>query len=748
MIILITVVSAVILNYYKRSNFFRYPAKPETKLLPENVSDATQGFSFSQSEHGRTTFVFHAKSRLGFKDNMNLLESVTVKVFGKDGDRYDTITSNQCEYDQAREEIVFLDNVVITFGPISKMATPSGRTIPNALLTVVKVRRIKYAQKTGIAETEDEVDFARGRIHGKSCGLTYDSKLGSIYLHSQVEIFVDPAGPEDSEIHLKSDSLTYFKASNRIEMRSNVLVEKSCNQIRANVIEAFLSDVDSTLTRIDARKDVHSVSRDPKFMLQVDAESVSYFFGKTGRWLSKVIAQGNVQSRSLDPELKRDISANRVELSLRRNSNLVDKLVASGNVVAILADKKPAKTGPLRGPNRDVEPGDKIVKSPLMLVSFEPEERKVSRIEAKGPSSVEELPVYPKDDRKVLSALEMTLFFEKGSNNLEKFTANKQVHVEVIPPTGPVKKTTSDHLIALFDQQNRQISQLHQFGNFTYQEEGRQATAHEGQYFAQNKLVALHGSPQTRDVNSKTTADIIEFDQLQNLFKARGTVRSVFYNRDQQTHAGMFQPGSPVFASSDFMEAQTSSGIAKYWKKAKLWQEDQVISAETIYLYRSEKKLVAEKNVRSFFYIEDQKTSAKKMERKPVTIQAERMVYEDRLQRVLYERNVQLNSWMGVLNSRQLEVFLESEENQTSIERILAKGGVKIYQPGRTSCSESAEYFRSEEKIVLVGGPPRVVDPERGSTVGARLTLGLNDGSISVEGNSETRPITRQRVAR
>src|SRR5205807_10499452 len=109
---------------------------------------------------------------------------------------------------------------------------------------------------------------------------------------------------------------------------------------------------------------------------------------------------------------------------------------------------------------------------------------------------------------------------------------------------------------------------------------------------------------------------------------------------------------------------------------------------------------------------------------------------------------VKLNSSMGILNSSQLEIFLESRENQTSIQRLLAKGGVKIDQPNRTSLSESAEYFRSEEKVVLLGGPPRVVDSERGSSVGPRLTLGLDDGSISVEGDSETRPITRQRVAR
>jgi lipopolysaccharide export system protein LptA len=103
---------------------------------------------------------------------------------------------------------------------------------------------------------------------------------------------------------------------------------------------------------------------------------------------------------------------------------------------------------------------------------------------------------------------------------------------------------------------------------------------------------------------------------------------------------------------------------------------------------------------------------------------------------------------MGVLNSKRLEIFLETKEKQTAVRRLLASGEVKVRQPGRTSFSDSAEYFRDEARLLLIGGPPRVLDSERGSTTGARLTMNLNDGSISVEGDPETRTITRRIVAR
>jgi lipopolysaccharide export system protein LptA len=255
----------------------------------------------------------------------------------------------------------------------------------------------------------------------------------------------------------------------------------------------------------------------------------------------------------------------------------------------------------------------------------------------------------------------------------------------------------------------------------------------------------LKDSPVVRDATSRTSADVFEFEPAQNLVKARGNVRSAFESRNESAQPGMFQPDKPVYASADFLDVQTRNGIATYRQKAKLWQEDQVIRASTLVLHRNEKRLVAETQVVSLFYL-DEESAEKKKERKPATVQAERLVYEDSLQKATYSRNVRMNSATGRLNSDQLELFLKEENNRKSVERMLATGKVKIEQPGKLATSESAEFFQSEKKVILTGGMPRVLDSERGSTVGPRLTMHFDDGSITVAGNPETHVITRQRV--
>ncbi|MFN8008475.1 MAG: LPS export ABC transporter periplasmic protein LptC [Terriglobia bacterium] len=136
--ILVAVLGAVGFSLYKRSFSFRIPDGKSKKLLPENVSASTEGFTYLQTEQGKPKFEINAKVNLGLKDNKNLFEEVTVKIFGKDGLLFDTVKSRHCEYDQSKEEITFLGNVVITLGElISKSSEHRITPRPEDKLTTI-----------------------------------------------------------------------------------------------------------------------------------------------------------------------------------------------------------------------------------------------------------------------------------------------------------------------------------------------------------------------------------------------------------------------------------------------------------------------------------------------------------------------------------------------------------------------------------------------------------------------------------
>jgi LPS export ABC transporter protein LptC len=747
--ILVAVSVAVVLSYYQRTHLFRQTEKQATRILPDNVTMHTRGFYYSQSENGQTTFDVTADVNLGYKDNKNFLEQVNVRVLGRTGNRYDTITSQRCEFDQAQQDIVFMGKVVISLGSLSGTEDLKLRPPTEETSTVLRLERIRFSQANGQAETDDLVNFARGLLHGTARGLTYNTRTGAVLLRSEVDITLDPAKPGDAPIHLRSGSLRYSKEMNQVEILSSVSATRAQEEIQADRVTVFLDKESTAVRLIEAEGSVQSISRDPRYMLRMDARRVSYFFSSDGHWIDRIAAREDVRSWSLDPSSKRDIMAQNLDIIFRPKTNVAQSMKASGNVRCVFSDRRRTPPVPVRAIPDGFETGDKVLDSPVVTVLLASNGRQPSRIEARGPSTLREFPLMPREERKSLFANAIDFFFVPDTSVLERLNASNQVRVELVPENGPVRKTFSDRLVANLDRQTRQIRDLIQSGSFRFIEGDREATAEGAHYLADSKTTILESHAQVHNTQGRTAADVIEFHQDEDLVKARGSVRSVLYSSDSRAQPGGFKTSAPVFATADFMESHTQSGVARYWKRAKLWQDDQVIRAETISLYRDEKKMVAEKDVNTIFYLKPQQQRGENQsDPSPFTGQADKLTYEDKLERMLYESHVNVVSSMGQLTADRLEVFLNKESNQTSLERMLAQGNVRVQQEGRTSYSSSAEYFASDELVVLTGGPPRIIDPVRGFTSGARLTMHLNDDRIAVEGDSEQRTITRQNVAR
>jgi len=282
------------------------------------------------------------------------------------------------------------------------------------------------------------------------------------------------------------------------------------------------------------------------------------------------------------------------------------------------------------------------------------------------------------------------------------------------------------------------LSEIRQTGDFHYREPGRQAWSESATHRVDSSLIRLEGRPKVTDSQGETEADVIEFHRDRHLLKAQGEVRSAYFDTGSGPNA---HPA--VFASAQFMEYRTREGIGRYRKNARLWQKDRILYAEDIRLNRLEGKLVATGGVTNLFHRPGEAESS------PGTIiRSEKMTYEEGTHKIVYEEGVATTTPEGRLQSDRLQVFLRQEKGQTSVDKALAEGNVRMAQPNRTASSQWAEYRGREGRVVLWGGPPQVVDYERGSTTGARLTIDIGGGSVAVEGNSQNRAVTTQRLSR
>ena len=734
LLVVASVVAAVCISYYRSTRTPGTRPLQQVESLPEGATDLLEGFRVSHSEQGQTTIEVTANVRLGLEDGKSRFEQVKAKVFRKQAGQFDTITSLRCEVDNASGDVVFLENVVVT------LDTPEGggESIP----AIVRGERMTYSRSLDRVTSEAAVSFERSRVSGNSQGLVYDLRSGLITLPSQVDLRVLPAQEEDHLLRIRAGSLKFHKRRGKVELLSNVRVDKGPTELTATEMRLFFTTPAWTLSHIQARGRVRSRSLDPGAMIEVRADRLRYLFGAGPDGLDKVVARGKAVARPLTRRPLRELSAREITLALPPRSRFIRRLAAVGEARVRFQSPGPSRTGTRTAAGESSRPPDgitrRILTSPRVNAHFRPGTGRLSRVEALGPSTLVEIPGGPREEKRRLSARALRLFYGENSEKLERFTADREVKLEFSSPSGTVRETGSRHLTALFDGQADRLSEIRQTGDFHYREPGRQAWSDSATHRVDASLIRLEGRPKVADAQGETEADVIEFHRDRHLLKAQGEVRSAYFG------AGAGPGARPaVFASAQFMEFQTREGIGRYWKNARLWQQDRILYAQDIRLNRSRGTLVATGRVMSLFHRPGEDESS------PGTmVRSEKMTYEEQSRKIVYQDKVSTTTPEGRLQSDRLQVFLRQEQGQTSVDKALAEGNVRMAQPSRTASSQWAEFRGREGKVVLWGGEPRVVDDERGFTSGARLTIDIGGGSVAVEGNSQNRAVTTQRLSR
>jgi lipopolysaccharide export system protein LptA len=112
-------------------------------------------------------------------------------------------------------------------------------------------------------------------------------------------------------------------------------------------------------------------------------------------------------------------------------------------------------------------------------------------------------------------------------------------------------------------------------------------------------------------------------------------------------------------------------------------------------------------------------------------VSSERMTFDSKTRIFVFEEKVRvLRCAMTILCDR-LQVVNDTSEK--SVERIVATGNVRFQQGKHSAASERADYFESEQKLVLTGNP-RVWDTqEHDELTGEEIVLLLQEEKVFVK---------------
>lgn len=689
------------------------------KTMPADIQQQAKEFNFSRSEAGHTLFTVRASRTVERAGQLTVLEEVVIRIFGRRGERADEIRTGRCEYDVGRTGTIRCPGAVAVRLGAGSPADASAATAPAIQLNTAGV---EFDPAEAVAWTDQPVRFSFPTGSGEAVGLRYRAQEGTVLLEKQVSILVTRGA--GVPIRIRGSQLRYHAGTQTFELFPPLELQVGDRVLVADRVEMVL-DNNFRTQRVEAAGNVRARGEQDGRQLTMRAERAVAEYGSDGL-IQQLRASERVEFEGRGGGSEEKLTCREALFTFEPSHRWIERLVATGG--AQVVSRTAAETRELRAPVLEFGlrlPG----RQQQLLTATQRATLTLRRVSG---------------EQRTVVADRIQLQFEE-QQRLRGLAASGSVETSETRPGTPGRTTTSEELRARFDTEGS-LSEAEQWGHFHYRGGRWQAKAGRAEYRRATDTLLLREQPVVWDETTRTSARLIEVAETTATLRAEGEVRTT-QRPSADTRSG-FGSGEPVQLAADRMWADQEKGWARYEGQARLWQGQNRLQAAAIELFRLPEKLVAEGDVSGLFLETPAEPSGEKpaAHRRAVTITSERFTYVEAERRGIFEGRVAARNDFGTLTAPRLEVFLSPGEGGGSerLERAHAAGGVRIEQGARQASSEQAEYSAAAQTVVLWGGTPTIVDPERGSTSGARLTLFLANGSIAVDSGEGTRTVTRR----
>ena len=191
------IVSAAILLMIVLAGFYtygRYRVRNVLRTLPNklgvDVQQSADSFSISKSEGGRTLFTVKASKEIQYKSGRAELHDVNIVVYGRESNRFDQIYGSQFEYDPKSGDITAAGEVQIDLEGNTEGLVRPDLTPPAELKNPIhlKTSGLVFNRNSGIAKTNQLIEFRIPQVSGTAIGATYDSKAATLTLGSDIHL--------------------------------------------------------------------------------------------------------------------------------------------------------------------------------------------------------------------------------------------------------------------------------------------------------------------------------------------------------------------------------------------------------------------------------------------------------------------------------------------------------------------------------------------------------------------------------
>jgi len=780
--------------YLKREYTRHIERQNAPPAAPVNVDRQSTRLTFSKGEATRTIFTVEASKSTDFKGlNASDLEGVKVTIFGKDGDRHDTMETHSCRYSKDSGNFDCAGDVEITL--MSKeeweaMRTRSPAVGHQELAGTMKVEAhgMTFNRASGEAKTDQHVWFTFASGSGEGVGATYNSDQGTLHLLHQVRLKLDRPVSAKAKASTAASSRVPDRGSNRepVDVTGSRLdfdrdagtlylsgpAEAHTHSERLTAA-AFLLKLDADfrakclVAKRNGQQDLPEfTAANGSGRQRLSAEEIAADFSPQG-WVTHAEADGQVSGEAVKDGQTQTAKAENATMEMVPGQNAPKLLVLRRSVDA-------RAIIPVAGGN--APDTRRLTTEELRILFAEQPDTAGTRLqnaESPVPGRVEwneAGKAGSKTAQTILEANQLNLVFD-SAGAASRLDARGNVRTERTAAGGNQQTATANNGFVDLEQQGGGWSRMQLSGNVQLNELARTARADQAVFVHADQSATLTGHAFAKDATSQTSAQKLVFWQDTGEVRGEGSVRS----SDLSARSGAVHL-APVASnvSADHLAGNSKTGIARYTGRARLWQGDSVLEADSIELLKNERMMNASGNVRAVFPQAPSSADAGSPEaaarsaqpKAPVLWHArsEKLTYWDAQDRAHLWDNVVVEAPDQKMTGPDLQLFFTrtapgreaAGANSASapgpalgaeqISRAVGTGGVVVVQGDRRATAERGVYTAADGKFVMSGGTPTLFDAAEGTTVGRQLTFFLADATIIVDSENGSRTLTKHRV--
>ena len=761
------------------------------------ISHDTNGFTYSQTEKGRTVFTLHAKKATQLGEGQWSLHGVNVLLYSRDGLHNNVINGDEFTYNEKEGVVRAIGEVHMDLQAPDSL-TSAGRSSvrplagapPNAAhepANVIHVRTsgVEYLRKLGVATTDQQVEFFYGGIQGTAIGAEFNTDQSTLRLLSHVV----------ANGVLRKQTFVLHATSALIDRTANVAT------LQQTAVTSGDRAASADVTVLDLRKDgsIASAKATGHVVLTSASERIAAA-ELDGTFTAQTVPKtarlsGGVQLTGSDVLRPTSGSAAAADMTFDARGALTG-ITATGSPQLMISDKRMLASGLQREMH-----GDRIVASFTSTAkgSQMRELHATGSAEARGESlatNAHSAPLQhatPQLKLTTLAAddLDLTLVpGPKGNSEPQKLAALGHTLLHQSAPTGEVLTSAGDRLDASFAHTDiHGSSQLElvsavQTGHIVVhrtaprtaahrtpnsnstvqQQEFGTATASAANFDNATGKLTLTGDAHLTQDNATLTATTVVLEQGTQDADALGNVQTTLANVSAQSPANTPATYTHILsASAHFVhQSQQAEFHGTDAQPARMWQDASQVQAASILLDDVHHTLAARPaSPEALIHA----TFAGKPSDKPgsrsssVRVAAAKLDYSDLQREAIFTgpQGVVLQADAGTIHAQRATAYLVPAKAKPaadisptpfngSLDRVVISNDVQLEQPGRHGTGDQLVYTAATGESVLTGSPghpPHIVDAQRGNITGSSLLFGDSGSTIVVSGEAQASNPTR-----